>query len=379
VAATTIAGVLAVLAPTLGPIAGGFIAETFSWRWLFLINVAPGFIAFALGWLNLPRDKPDLHHLRRLDVSGLGLLVLGLSSFELGLKQAPSSGWLSSSALGYLGLAVISLAAFVWRSLRRPLPVVDLSVLADRNFAIGATLSFATGFGLFGMVYLMPVQLAYVRGHGAFAIGEIMLVTGLAQLVAAPLVVGLEKRVSAALLTLLGFLLFGGGLLISTWQTPATDFHEMLVPQVMRGFGVMFCLLPPTRFALGALAPERIPNASGLFNLMRNLGGAIGLALVDTVIFGRVAGHAERIEAELRAGSASMARFVGGLPLERFKGQPFESIDPDIEAKVVPLLEKAAVTLAVNDAWALLGLVTLCCAFLPLLTKHVSNAQGPRH
>jgi MFS transporter, DHA2 family, multidrug resistance protein len=141
----------------------------------------------------------------------------------------------------------------------------------------------------------------------------------------------------------------------------------------------MFCLLPPTRFALGALPPERIPNASGLFNLMRNLGGAIGLALVDTVIFGRIAGHAERIEAELRAGSASMAAFVGGLPLERFTGLPFESIDPEIEAKVAPLLEKAAVTLAVNEAWALLGLVMLCCAFLPLLTQHVSNAQLPRH
>jgi MFS transporter, DHA2 family, multidrug resistance protein len=143
----------------------------------------------------------------------------------------------------------------------------------------------------------------------------------------------------------------------------------MLIPQALRGFGVMFCLLAPTRIALGWLPPERVPDASGLFNLMRNLGGAIGLALVDTILFGRIIEHAERIAAALRAGSRSMAEFVGGLPLERFTGQPFESVDPEIEARVAPLVEKAAVTMGIAEAWLMLGAVALAGTLVVLLVR----------
>jgi MFS transporter, DHA2 family, multidrug resistance protein len=145
-------------------------------------------------------------------------------------------------------------------------------------------LSFVLGVGLFGSVYLMPVFLAFVRGHNALEIGAIMLVTGVTQLMTAPIAVALEQRVEARLLTSLGFGLFGVGLGLSGMQTPETDFNAMFWPQVIRGLGIMFCLLPPTRLSLGHLAASRVPDASGLFNLMRNLGGAIGLAMIDTVI-----------------------------------------------------------------------------------------------
>jgi MFS transporter, DHA2 family, multidrug resistance protein len=201
----------------------------------------------------------------------------------------------------------------------------------------------------------------------------VMLVTGAAQLAAAPLVVALEARVSAVKLTLFGFLVFGLGLLLGSQGTPATDFQEMILPQALRGFGVMFCLLPPTRIALGWLPPDHVPNASGLFNLMRNLGGAIGLALADTVIFGRALGHTEAVADALRAGSRSMAVFVGGLPLERFTGQPFTVIDPEIEARVAPLVEKAAVALAINEAWLMLGLVTLAGTVFTMLVRPPSS------
>lgn len=376
-AATTIAGMLAVLAPTLGPILGGWITDNPGWRWLFYVNLAPGVLALAVGWLMLPREKPDFGHGRKLDLAALLLLAVGLAALELGLKSAPKHGWASLETLGRLGLSLVLLVAFCLHSLRRAQPLVDLRILAGRNFAAGCALSFVTGMGLFGMVYLMPVHLAFVRSHSAFEIGRIMLVTGAAQLAAAPLVVWLETRVSPVKLTFLGFLIFGIGLLASFWGTPETDFHDMILPQALRGFGVMFCLLPPTRIALGWLPPQDVPNASGLFNLMRNLGGAIGLAFVDTIIFGRIMGHAETIAAELRAGSRTMAEFVGGLPLERFTGQPFESIDPDIEAKVAPLVEKAAVALAINEAWLMLGLATLAGLFLVLLVRPPRTAAAP--
>jgi MFS transporter, DHA2 family, multidrug resistance protein len=368
-AATTFAGVLAVLAPTLGPILGGWITDTLGWRWLFYVNLLPGVIAIALCVTLLPRDDADLAHGRRIDWVSLLLLGAGLAFFELGLKAAPKEGWVSFPALGRLALSATLLAGFVLLALRRTEPLVDLRVLGQRNFAAGCLLSLATGIGLFSMAYLMPVHLAFVRGHSAFEIGRIMLITGAAQLAAAPLVVWLETRVSPVKLALVGFAVFGAGLLLSFWSTPATDFTEMLLPQMLRGFGVMFCLLPPTRIALGWLPPDQVPNASGLFNLMRNLGGAIGLALADTVIFGRVMGHADKIADALRAGNRGMAAFVGGLPLERFTGVPFDKIDPDIEQQVAPLVEKAAVAMAVSEAWLLIALLTFAGALAAFLVR----------
>jgi DHA2 family multidrug resistance protein len=363
-AATTLAGVLAVLAPTLGPVLGGWITDNHGWRWLFYVNVLPGVLACAACLLLLPRDGTDLPYGRRIDWPSLLLLAAGLSLLELGLKAAPKEGWASIAAAGRLAASALLIAAFAALALRRSEPLVDLRVLGGRNFAAACALSFVTGMGLFGMVYLMPVHLAFVRGHGAFEIGKIMLVTGAAQLLAAPLAVWLEKRAPPTLLTAAGLAIFGTGLVLGTWTSPATDFDEMLLPQALRGFGVMFCLLPPTRIALGWLPPEQVPNASGLFNLMRNLGGAIGLALVDTVLFGRIMHHAESIAAALRAGSREMAAFVGGLPLERFTGAPFAEVDPDIEAKVAPLVEKAAVAAAIGEAWLMLGAATLAAIAL---------------
>src|SRR5260370_5660511 len=152
---------------------------------------------------------------------------------------------------------------------------------------MGRALSFCHGVGLLGWFYLMPVFLAFVRRHDAFEIGTIMLVTGVAQLVTAPFAAMLESRIGARWLTAAGFALFALGLGLSAVQPRTADFDEMLWPQIVRGIAIMFCLLPPTRFALGALPQAEVADASGLFNLMRNLGGAIGIALVDTILYGR--------------------------------------------------------------------------------------------
>lgn len=370
--ATTLAGVLAVLAPTLGPVVGGWITETFSWRWLFLINLAPGVVAALGAALLLPRDRGQRGLWRVLDLVALGLLMIGLASLEIGLKEAPERGWRSPLVLGLLVVSALSLATFVRRALRRERPLVDLRTLGDRNFAIGSVLSFILGMGLFGSVYLMPVFLAFIRGHEALRIGEIMLVRGAAQLVTAPLAVALERRVGARLLSGFGFLLFGVGLAMSARQTAATDFDEMLLPQLVRGSAIMFCLLPPTRLALGRLPADRIPDASGLFNLMRNLGGAIGLALIDTVIYGRLPHHAEAIVARLQAGDRPTAQAVG-IPMAMFDARAAGPIDPATTAILEPMVRKLALAYAINEAWALLAGFTLSA----LLIVAFARPQAP--
>jgi DHA2 family multidrug resistance protein len=230
--------------------------------------------------------------------------------------------------------------------------------LRTRSFAIGCALSFCLGVGLFGSVYLMPVFLAYVRRHDAFEIGTIMLVTGTAQLVTAPIAGRLESRFDPRWLSALGFALFALGLGSSALQSRLADFDEMFWPQILRGVAIMFCLLPPTRLALGALSEAAVPDASGLFNLMRNLGGAIGIALIDTILYGRTGGHAEALRDRLIAGDVTAAQAIG-LDLNLFLHRPPDVSDATVEAYVRPLVERAAFAISANEAWALLAFVAL--------------------
>ena len=365
--ATTLAGVLAVLAPTVGPLAGGWLTTTYSWHWLFLINVGPGIVAAVLAAKFLPRGRIDLDHARHIDLIALVLLAISLASLEIALKQAPHDGWGSGLVIGLLVLSAASLAAFVRRSLGRTTPVVDLTALADRNFAVSCALSLLLGIALYRSVYLMPIFLGFVRNHDSLEIGSIMLVTGLAQLAMAPIAVQLERRLDARLLTAASFALLAFGLGLSALQTRLSDYDDMFWPQVLRGAAIMLCLLPPTRLALGHLAPERVADASGLFNLMRNLGGAIGLALIDTVIYGRSPHHAERIVEKLKAGDITTGRLIG-LPDGAMTGVAPQNVDAATMSFVRALVEKTAFVQSVNEAWAMLaGFAVLATAGVVLL------------
>ncbi|THD43130.1 MAG: DHA2 family efflux MFS transporter permease subunit, partial [Bradyrhizobium sp.] len=356
--ATTFAGVLAVLAPTVGPIVGGWITQTYSWHWLFLINVVPGFISALVAGFLLPTARLRFDEARSLDILSLPLLAIALAALEIGLKEAPTRGWRSGLVLGLLALFSASAAGFAGRALSAPHPIVDLKTFADRRFTIGCILSFLLGIGLFGSVYLMPVFLAFVRRHNALEIGEVMLVTGVAQLLIAPIAVALEQRLDARLLTAAGFGFFALGLGLSGLQTPQTDFEAMFWPQVIRGLAIMFCLLPPTRLALGHLDASRVPEASGLFNLMRNLGGAIGLALIDTVVYGRAPVLGAAILDKLQAGDLATAKFIG-LPLDIFAQRPAGPLDAGAQAMLAPYVEQAALTQAINEAWLMVAALTL--------------------
>jgi DHA2 family multidrug resistance protein len=374
--ATTIGGVLAVLAPTVGPIVGGWITQTFTWNWLFLINILPGMVCGVAGAFWLPLDAPDGRELRRLDIASIGLMAVALAALEIALKTAPDRGWGSIPVLALLAASVAAGGLFVRRTLGAAHPVVDLRALGDRDFAVGCLLSFVLGVGLFGSVYLMPVFLAFVRGHGALEIGGIMLVTGLAQLLTAPLAVALERRVGPRLLSAFGFALFAAGLAMSALGSADTDFKEMFWPQVVRGVAIMFCLLPPTRLALGRLEAARVPDASGLFNLMRNLGGAIGIALIDTVIYGRGPVLGRAIERRLLDGDVATAKAVG-IPLEMFLARPRGPIDADTAAVLKPMIEHLALVRAIDEAWLMIAILTALALFcVPLARGHASVARS---
>ena len=354
--ATLVAGSLAVLAPTLGPCLGGFITACFDWPWLFLVNVVPGLIvALVVGSL-IRVDRPDLRALRKIDGYGALSLSMMLASIELLLSRAPEQGWSSAEALTYIVAIPLLGVIGIRRCRTRSNPLIDLGLFADRRFSVACGLSFVFGAGLYGSVYLVPLFLGFVRGHDAFETGIIMTTMGAAQLITAPLAAVADERWPSSRVALVWMTLFAAGLISNGFETPTTDANDLFWPQALRGCGVLLVILPLTRVALAMQPTQRLADASALVNLSRNLGGAIGIAVVDTLSTERAPALANALASRLQNGDREAARFAG-LPLERFHGTPIGPTSAADREFVRPLIDHAAATIAFNEAWVLLGLV----------------------
>ena len=363
VLATTIAGVFAVLAPTLGPAVGGYITGTFSWHWLFLINLGPGLVVVAAVARLVRVGQRDWSLLKRLDYAGFAFAAVFLASLEILLKEGPKREWHGSYVWVLLAVLLVTGIAAIWQCLRCPEPLVELRAFRDRPFTVGCVYSFVLGMGLFGSVYLLPLFLGYVRGHTPLEIGTIMIVCGAAQLAIAPVAAFAERRCDPLLLTALGYVLLADGLLGNALMTYESDYDALFWPQVLRGAGVMLCILPTATMALEGRVGDALADASALFNLMRNLGGAIGIALVDTIVDQRPPMHVTALVERLEAGNRAAARLVG-IPDDFPLGGP---IDEATRALLAPGVERAALVLSFNEAWLALGAIfMLSLVILPL-------------
>ena len=367
--ATTMAGVAALLAPTLGPLFGGWLTQTQSWHWIFLINILPGLVVALTVLLCLENEATEIAALKRLDVLTLLLFAIFLAGLQWLLNEAPHYHWRGAYIWGLVALCAVTLAWGIHRALSVTHPFVHLKRFRKRGFALGCALSFVLGAGLYGSVYLLSLFLGLVRGHTPLVIGEILMVSGGAQLLTAPIAAWAETKADARLLTILGFALFGLGLLANAFTTQTSDFQQLFWPQAMRGLAVMFCLLPCTRCALEHWRPHEVAEASGLFNLMRNLGGAIGIALTDTILTERTEGHASQLVTRLQAGDPGAARLVG-LPVNLFHGHAMGAVDPVTRMMIEPMVRRAALTQSCNEAWLALGLLFILSLLLvPAMVK----------
>jgi DHA2 family multidrug resistance protein len=291
-----VVGLIATLAPTIGPTVGGYVTEAMSWHWLFFINLVPGIVVSISTWLLIDFDKPDYSLLDRFDWWGLISMAGFLGALEYCLEEGPRKDWFDDGAIVVLAIvSAVSALVFFVRALTADNPIVDLRAFSNRNFALGSLFSFVLGIGLYGLTYLYPVYLAQVRGYNSMMIGDTMFISGMAMFMSAPIVGQLVQRFDPRFILIGGFLFFALG----TWQmthiTQDWDFYELLWPQIFRGVGLMAAIVPVTNTALGTLAPDRMKNASGLFNLTRNLGGAIGLAMINTTLNNRMDLHIERL------------------------------------------------------------------------------------
>ncbi|MGE5545694.1 MAG: DHA2 family efflux MFS transporter permease subunit [Solirubrobacterales bacterium] len=377
---SVVIGLVATMAPTLGPTLGGWLTEQLSWHWLFLINVLPGIAVASLVATCLPADRPRLEMLKGFDVWGIVLVAVFLGSLQYVLEEGPRDDWFDDARIVLLSAVSAAAAlAFIWRELTVEHPVVDLKAFGDRNFAVGCLYSFIIGVGLYGSVYVIPLYLGRVRGYSALEIGITMMVVGLFQFLSAPLAGALAQKVDLRLMLAAGLGLFGTGLLMNSHLTAEWGYWEMFLPQAVRGLSLMFCFVPINAVALGHLPPHEVQNASGLYNLMRNLGGAIGLAAITTLLSHRVDVHMLRLSERFTVQNGEAVARLEGLAARYADLIPG---DPDRAAlmTMARLVKREAMTMAFGDVMLCMAAVfAFGLMLMPLVHKVRHPSAGGGH
>lgn len=373
IAAATI-GAIASLAPTLGPTLGGWITDHWSWHWLFFINLVPGlFVTIAVPML-VNVDAPDVSLLRRADYLGMLLLAVFLGCLEYTLEEGPRWNWLTDSTITTTAwLSGLCDVGFVIRSLTYDHPVVDLRALRDLNFALGCLFSFITGIGIFTTIYLTPIFLGRVEGYSALQIGEAVFSTGVFQILTIPVYSYLAQRYDLRWIMMLGLAIFA----LSMWDfTPITHdwgAHQLLLPQALRGAAQQLAVPPVVTLTLGGLPPARLRLASGLFNLMRNLGGAIGIAACATILNDRTNLHFYRLAEHLNTSNEAMNQW-----LAQSSGHFTDVGDPNGELHALwQLTFREAQTLSYADAFFAVAICFVIATVLVPLMRKVTPPPAP--
>ncbi|HET7063226.1 MAG TPA: DHA2 family efflux MFS transporter permease subunit [Rudaea sp.] len=278
-----ILGMVSVLAPTLGPTVGGWLTDAFGWRSIFYVNIVPG-IAVTLASIALIRvDRPDLPMLKRIDYAHLAAMAVFLGGLEYVLEEGPRYDWFGDSSIATAGwISLVAFLLFLERSFNSNGPVVKLTPFRNPTFVFACVFNLVIGFGLYSATYLIPVFLGRVRDYNSLQIGTTVFVTGIAQIFSVVVAARLSQRIDPRWMITAGLSLFAASLWFTSDLTPDWGFAAFVLPQVLRGFAIMLCIVPSVNLALGGFAMAELRYASGLFNLMRNLGGAVGIAVVNT-------------------------------------------------------------------------------------------------
>lgn len=377
--ASVMIGLIATMAPTVGPTLGGFLTQSLSWHWLFLINVLPGLLIALVVGMTLHIDKGDRSLLKGFDFKGLIAMAVFLGSLEYVMDEGPKDDWFDERAIVYgTIICVIAGLYFFWRMFRYDKPIVDLKSFTDRNFTMGCVFSFTLGIGLYGSVYVMPLMLGRIRGYDSLEIGIVMAVTGISQFLSAPIAGKVTAKFPPRVVLGFGLALFALGLAMHGFNTSEVSFHELIWPQVVRGAAMMFCMLPVTDLALGTLPPEKIKNASGLYNLMRNLGGAIGMAAINTLLDKRIDYHFSILSEHISPASTAFKNHLATL-MARYSQMGIAEPHAAAMKTIVQIVTREASMISFNDVYlAMAATFVVALLLLPLAkpARHAAGAEG---
>ncbi len=360
-------GITVVVAPALGPTLGGWITDTYSWRWIFLINVPVGALSLGLTGLLLHDPQGAARRRPRVDVLGFGLVTLGLGCLEVVLDKGQREDWFASNFIVWFSvIAAVALLALVIRELTHPDPVVDLPLLRDRSFAVCNVVMFATGFLLYSTTQFLPQLLQTSLGYTALDAGLVLTPGGLATMAMMPVAGTLTRRVPPGLLMAAGMAVEAAALWHMSGFDPQISYAHAAWARVYQGLGLPLLFVPITSTAYAGLPPGKSNNASALINLARNVGGSAGISLSQTVLAQRAQFHQARLVGRLtplepayRHALAAFAQQLGGGPQGRARAL----------AHLGSVLHRQAEMLAYIDIFRLLMLAAVVIAPLALLLR----------
>ena len=367
-------GLVATLAPTVGPTVGGYLTDALSWHWLFFINILPGVVVTVAALALIDFDQPNLALFRHFDWFGLVTMAGFLGALQYVLEEGPRNDWFGDDTILTLAwVSGLSAVAFFVRVLTAAAPIVDIKAFSDRNFALGSLFSFVMGIGLYGLTTVYPLYLGQIRGYDALMIGETMFVSGLAMFLTAPFAGRLAARVDPRAMLVVGFLSFALGTWWMTYLTSDWDFWELLWPQIFRGVGLMLAIVPINNIALGTLPPERVKNASGLYNLTRNLGGAVGLAGIYTVLNDRTDLHLARLHERLTWSRPAAVETLNNLTAQFHS---FADANAMALKQLMLITHRQGVVMAFGDVFMMLTVLFVALAGLAVFMKKPGQAPG---
>ncbi|TFW33497.1 DHA2 family efflux MFS transporter permease subunit [Massilia horti] len=354
-------GLTATLAPAMGPTLGGYLSELYGWPSIFYINWVPGVLLIAgMAW-GMDKEPMQLKQLVHADWLGIAFMALGLASLTIFLEEGNSKDWFDSSfIITFAYLALFGILGWIATSFVRPNPFVNLRLYGQRNFLVATALSAVIGMGLYGSSFLLPLYLGQIAGYTPMQIGEVIAWMGLPQLFVMPFAAALSSKIDNRIMCSFGLLLFGGSCLMNAFMDASTGYDQLMFTQIIRAIGQPFVMLTLSNFAMAGIAPKDMPSASSLFNMTRNLGGSIGIALLATALTNREHFHSARIgESVSLASNATQTRLdqltqafiANGIDPATAGNQAIAAIDR--------IVRRESYVMAYNDGFWIVGLILI--------------------
>jgi DHA2 family multidrug resistance protein len=375
--------VSATFAPAVGPTIGGYLTENWGWEYIFYVNLVPGALMIAVLWFSLEAKPMKLALLREGDWIGIVTMAIGLSALQTVLEEGNKDDWFGSPFIVKMSIvASIALTLFVWIEWTSKKPLLNLRLLFRRNFGFGILANFLLGIALYGSVFILPIYLSRIQGYNAEQIGMVLAWTGLPQLLLIPLVPQLMQKFDARIIIGIGFALFATSNFMNVHMTGDYAAGQLFWPNVVRAFGQALVFAPLSSAATASIEAENAGSASGLFNMTRNLGGAVGIALLQTLLTKR-----EQYHSNVLMHSVSLFEHATRTKIEKLTqyfmahGVPDPS-DASHQAFVAigKIVQKQAFILAFSDMFFLLGAALIAALGASLLLKKPGHlASGGAH
>ncbi|UWM82693.1 MDR family MFS transporter [Rhizobium sp. SRDI969] len=369
----------ATFAPAIGPTIGGYLTENLGWEYIFYVNLVPGALMVGMLWASLDRGPMNLKLLAKGDWPGIVTMAIGLAALQTVLEEGNKEDWLGSDFIVRLSvIAAVSLTLFLIIELHAAHPLLNLRLLVRRNFGFGIVANFLLGIALYGSVFVLPIYLTRIQGYNSEQIGMVLAWTGIPQLLLIPLVPRLMKRFDVRLLIIIGFALFAASNFMNVHMTGDYASDQLFWPNIVRAIGQALVFTPLSAIATAGIEQENAGSASALFNMMRNLGGAVGIASLQTFLSKREQFHSNILTNSVsvfeEATRDRIARLTGYFMSHGVSDQALASHKAVVA--IALKIRKQANIMAFSDTFFLLGVALVVALLASLLLRKPGQLSG---